>query len=506
MLRPSQIDELIKKAEMVELDPELFRGIPLRDANKRLGKLWRASPLDLPLAEKNALYERSKPVDILTFFLSHTWHTPGWHKVLTLSMRFGYIHGLSFTAFALAVVFALSMADVLPEPSRVFVGPLGFWSALFGPLAYICGLFAWPYVGPTRDEQCSFLDVVCIHQIDVNRMRQGIYGLGYSLKKTECLVILWSPPQFFRKWCVYEIAAYFALHPTGDFRMYPLFIEQFVIVIFLFMWIWYGLIYNHGFFMTETNQGRYDLNPGMMYGLLLGVMWPVTSYAIHHCRKHFEQQGKLMRSLETFDINEAQCREESDREYVHSAAKGWFGSEEGFNKFVQTQLYQRVKTQSVKDISLPYIHAVLMSLPSFCEELDSIICIVKYANQKYEGGITWVFGIRILSLAIARTFFLLPSCFYVSAGLVYKNAASRGSRPADIALSVGLALACLLIFMIQQFITWGFLPWSVFFPMLFAYPAWRIWGRKQDATSKEKAEPDTAPTMVGQAANADTNA
>lgn len=45
-----------------EVDVDILRGIELEDSLRRLGKLWRESPLDLKIKDRTGLWEKSRPV------------------------------------------------------------------------------------------------------------------------------------------------------------------------------------------------------------------------------------------------------------------------------------------------------------------------------------------------------------------------------------------------------------------------------------------------------------
>ena len=79
----------LEKLQQLEVDAEIVRGVPLQMTLRKFGKMWRVSPLKMTEEARNNLYKKSVHIDSFDVFLSHTWHTKGRWKVLSLLLQSG---------------------------------------------------------------------------------------------------------------------------------------------------------------------------------------------------------------------------------------------------------------------------------------------------------------------------------------------------------------------------------------------------------------------------------
>ena len=182
--RASSADDLL-----VDLEPELLRGVPVHVCLRRFGKEWKNTG---PGAWRPQL---SKQTQQFRFFFSHDWGTSRWLKYLTLLVFFN-----SWPA-ALASFFAGIMFSVLKVLGML--GDSGWWIILQHALAMFV-LFFWQNARRLfRPAPLAFLDRLCIPQDDDDVKNRCIYGLASFLNHSENLVVLWSPRYFSRLWCTY---------------------------------------------------------------------------------------------------------------------------------------------------------------------------------------------------------------------------------------------------------------------------------------------------------------
>ena len=87
--RPGKRSRL-EQLRHLEVDEEIMRGIPLQKTLWHLGVLWRKSPLALSPEARTGLWKMSAPASTFDIFLSHTWHTPGKWKILSLFFQSGW--------------------------------------------------------------------------------------------------------------------------------------------------------------------------------------------------------------------------------------------------------------------------------------------------------------------------------------------------------------------------------------------------------------------------------
>ncbi|CAJ1405677.1 unnamed protein product [Effrenium voratum] len=230
----------LETKQQLDLDAELARGIPLHHA-LRTGRLWRLSPIDMALQERDRLWHLSSPVKKYDLFLSHTWQSSGTQKYLALLLQFACPLVFGAWAVAAALAFGLGVMDMLPSPFQakyLFANsgvsepvPLGCW-ILLSNLVSLCTFFAWPYLPQPTSKRC-FLDAVSINQVDQQLMQRGVYGIGGFLSISQELRILWTPQYLSRLWCVFEIAMYRKANPSGKITLAPVYVE----VVALCLWL-----------------------------------------------------------------------------------------------------------------------------------------------------------------------------------------------------------------------------------------------------------------------------
>eukprot|EP00439_Symbiodinium_sp_Y106_P039782 s2894_g4.t2 len=294
------------------VDDEIIWGIPLRRSLKGLGRIWRYQPSKWTPAQCAACHELSQKAQSFDVFLSHTWQTPGWHKAVALSFQCGWRSTFALWCAAEVVSTALCLLDVLPMPlpyKANVIGfteecPMGLWVYGFGALALVLGWFLTPYLPDLCSQpDLGFIDVVSIDQEDRELMERGVYGIAGFLRISSELRILWSAPYLSRLWCIFELAAYRKVNPTGIMSFRPLFVER----IFLM--------------------------------LLLSC---------------------LRRELRQFDLDHVSCMHEFDRQFIHSAISEWYGSKEAFTKFVREDLRQDLEPCLAK--RFPFRYLILLQL------------------------------------------------------------------------------------------------------------------------------------------------
>ena len=160
-------------------------------------------------------HARSQPAECLDVFLSHTWLTPGRWKVLSLMLQLGWRPMLVIWLLMMAVLPVMVKNELLPMPFITEQASLDFegecpwfpWLLMSGALALILGMLMVPYI-PGQRTMC-FLDVACIHQVDPDLMKRGIYGLGGFLKLSKDLDQSWvqimTPPALERQFRCFRI-------------------------------------------------------------------------------------------------------------------------------------------------------------------------------------------------------------------------------------------------------------------------------------------------------------
>lgn len=354
------------------VDKEVLRGILLSKTLRRFGALWLTSPADLNESARGLLWNQSHPAVKLDRFLSHTWWTSGRLKLPALLLQSGWPFMMLCYMLGAAVAILLSVFEVLPLPFERSVvlktmeidvawGP---WVFLFTSAAVFLGFFISPYIPLPPDPQC-FLDVVCIHQADLEIQKRGVYGLGGFLAASKEMHILWSPPYLTRLWCVFELAAFRIANPSGRIVVRPLFVEL--------QTLWYIL---GGIFCGAITIGW--LSTGLPYTAAYIVAYLLASspflFICHWNRRYMSEKYQLISSLEHFRLADVLCRLDKDKEFIYDSINDWYGSEEAFAEHVRGPLKEELLS-STTDIPLSY--SLLMVTPFFSVSLDTMVACFK---------------------------------------------------------------------------------------------------------------------------------
>ena len=178
---------------LVELSPELVRGVPLSNILRIFGKELQEQTSNV---WRPALSRRTNHYN---FFFSHDWRTPGWMKYLSLLI---FLNGRAATVATCIAVFGVSVLTGWIERSPD--GWTAWWLLLFYALEVLVLLF-WQHARELWRPRLGFLDRMCIPQDDPEKKSQCVYGLASFLNKSDELIVLWSPRYFSRLWCVHLV-------------------------------------------------------------------------------------------------------------------------------------------------------------------------------------------------------------------------------------------------------------------------------------------------------------
>ena len=148
-------------------------------------------------------YHKSKVVEEVGAFWSHSWHATPWTKVATLLLHYKGLPAamISILCSAAGGVFLC----LLPWDAFKSWGFPGMITTVCGLTGFVCVVVLW------RPSELVFLDKVCISQSDSTRKKHGIKSIGAILKASQRMVVLWDPTWARRLWCVFELAVAAAL-------------------------------------------------------------------------------------------------------------------------------------------------------------------------------------------------------------------------------------------------------------------------------------------------------
>ncbi|CAE7223008.1 unnamed protein product [Symbiodinium sp. CCMP2592] len=369
--------EKIFTGDFLGVDTELLRSISLQSSLRYAGRMWRSSPMKMEEHQLRQLHAHSRSAEGYEVFFSHTWTTPGRWKFLSLLLDSCWRSTLLSWAFATTVGAMLCYYEILPMPfqhtttrfGQDYTCPYGLWLLAGGCLGPLFGALLSPHLPQCCHPsavQHAFLDGVCINQADNELKERGIYGIGGFLSVSQELRVLWSAPYLSSLWCVFELAAYRKANPKGRIQLMPLFVEQAVVVMWLCFWfvcaiMWVGTATDA---FADGRQGVAALAVGPLLPFLKAL------------RRNFNGARKLITDLDQFDLANARCAHAFDREFVCSAIRMWYGSDDAFTEHVRGVLRSEllVNEASMNVSSLPYL--LLVATPVFSLGLENCLALL----------------------------------------------------------------------------------------------------------------------------------
>eukprot|EP00913_Durusdinium_trenchii_P033742 g31586.t1 len=252
-----EVDTFQRRTTPVDVEPEILRGISIRKSLRYVRQLWWQSPLDLKEKKREALWSRGKVVQAFDIFLSHTWMTSGMSKFLALLLQSAWMSALLTWFLAMLILLWLYMAELLPMLGRYSFNdgsyvPLGPWMTVFSLPSCLLGFLFKVYM-PERvwASPVCFLDAV-------------------------------------RLWCIFELAAYHTVNPSGKVTLAPLFVETAVAVYLV------GNYFISLVFVIDRDG---------YIGLSVGLQLVLTFVLVRFLRRSLLVKRKLFSDLETFDVD-----------------------------------------------------------------------------------------------------------------------------------------------------------------------------------------------------------
>ncbi|CAJ1328807.1 unnamed protein product [Effrenium voratum] len=300
-------------------------------------------------AEKIRLWNRTQDVKKFDVFFSHSWATSGRLKYAALLIDSGFGYSFLFWIAAELLAASLYLFDFLPMPHLLHVEiaqfsgdfPLGMWMMAFGALAQFIGLILSPYL-PSKRRDC-FVDFASINQFEPELMHRGILGLGDCLSLSTELCILWSPKVFTRLWCVFELAAFRTANPSGRLRLLPLYMTVEIGITMISAVLGSLLVWISGPVMLSLEPTSGQGGEAVKLAGFLVLMWCFVSVL----RRISLQKRSFIEQLDSFDLDNAESRMETDKELIYEAITRCYGSLEQFTEYVRNDLRKELLESSV---------------------------------------------------------------------------------------------------------------------------------------------------------------
>jgi hypothetical protein len=362
-------------------DEELLRAVP---ASAILGCSGRTV-----ISSKqgcDATFTLSKPVMYMHYFVSHSWQTPAWLKMVCLMYEMNADRAVVAAVATQIVMGALQTAglwnsEILPPGVFYFVDGQRVHEVLVEAHWVIsCLVFflvlRWGQAIPMRESLC-FLDKCCINQTDSVKKAAGIKQLGAFLRNSEYLLILWQPDYFTRLWCIYELAAFSHVNRGSCDRVLirPLKLSVFVVsysVFYTCVELGYAYLFPCTFNSSQHAEWMIRTMPvegqRLLYRFFAYCMFLIC-FLLLPCLvtwKFFEWHAKdlrtLLQQLSEFHIADTKCQFVEDRIFVVEQITEWFGSTEEFEIYVRSVLHNRVEKLLQDQWPIPYGTVLVGSL------------------------------------------------------------------------------------------------------------------------------------------------
>ncbi|CAK9034722.1 unnamed protein product [Durusdinium trenchii] len=423
--------------------PSVVRAVPCHEALSWLGYALRASHAD------PYLHLKSRQVEEIQEFWSHSWHSFAWKKILCLLWLKNGKAASIMSAIAATTGMVLSYLDVLPV-LVLAQGPMPvcLWSQIIGLIVFFATVFLW------RRKEEIFLDCCCIDSTNGDMKVQAIRSIGGILKRSQRLLLLWDPTyverplrraepamaaslvnvvfvqcrrpvpsRLLRFWCIFEVAAFVKSH-QGDRSPHPsaaVFDSVLVRPMLLgpFMLAFMGstavLLFLVSILTAADIRGlsATGATAALMLIVMYAAIWTGISY--YHSVEVFKEQMMHFKLAKTKcwccsnnhtmpDGRIINC----DREIVSKCLIPWFGGLEEFESAVAQELATAVPKQLGEHL-VPWNFLLSCTLPVLWLCQDMSVSYLKNGNP--DSALHWIvasggYWLGSVPLITAWAFFL----------------------------------------------------------------------------------------------------
>ena len=147
-----------------------------------------------------------------------------------------------------------------------------------------------------------------------------------------------------RLWCIFELAAYRRANPGGKITLAPLFVETTVAALCVGAYLF--LSFYHLCLLFLGARGTL---------LAIGAGISPAYFIFHVLRSEMRTKRQLFSEMNNFKLQSVQCREEFDRDYIHTAIARWYGSHGAFEAFVRGPLREELLSSQAHSQSLMHL-------------------------------------------------------------------------------------------------------------------------------------------------------
>lgn len=350
------------------MDESALRGVPfsvlLKDGGRFLepeGSIMHSSKSSsIDVAEDT--FQHSIPATHLKRFISHSWADSPSLKYLALLWMNNHRDAFAWANIAALLWAAGTSAGLLPTVPLLYVNASGArlqlvfgYSAVVYGVVFLLGVLTAHNLTRYWRDDLYFLDKLCIHQTNPTLKAKGIASLDLFLRRSERLLVFWTPEYFNRLWCNHEIACFLSENDVQRIDFMPLTLPPTILVttagFTLVMWAVLQMLTASE---DSTSNGMSFI--AFILVLAIGVSVPFAAVGIY-LTNTLADRLTLRRTLASFGLEKARCTccdwdhknphtgqaMTCDRVFVRGEVTKRFGSISGFDTHVQQEMGAAVR-------------------------------------------------------------------------------------------------------------------------------------------------------------------
>ena len=134
----------------------------------------------------------------------------------------------------------------------------------------------------------------------------------------------------------------------------------------------YVILVNYMFTLIEEGRVRVAGDPAWDdWSVIIVRVGTTLPYAlmIHGFRRLLHEKHRLMENIRCFELAKVSCRLESDRDFIYTGIREWYGSEEAFEQYVRGPLYDEL-IRPFRRSTFPAVYWLMAMTPVLASYVD----------------------------------------------------------------------------------------------------------------------------------------
>ena len=199
---------------------------------------------------------------------------------------------------------------------------------------------------------------------------------------------------------MFELAAYRTANPTGKITLAPLFLEACMLALWLSSYMG-CFFYQVSFILRYGDRVSFP-------AFIIGTLPAIT--AMHWLRYFSVEKQQLIYELAKFDVRNADCRSEFDKEFIHAAITEWYGTAEQFSEYVRGPLRDELITNLHRS-GAPVAYALMVTTAPVSIGLE-------YCLGLWKGGAPMIsIMTQLVGDVLATNMFWFVICVHIAISL-----------------------------------------------------------------------------------------